>query len=81
MKCSYQSGYKFDQASLQIESGRETGRSVPEQGGCACPARTTPGQSFKKVREMINNLIGSAPSSSLVPPPSLCSLLPVRPSP
>ena len=32
-----------------IESGRETRRSVPEQGGCAFPARTTPDQSFKKV--------------------------------
>ena len=28
-----------------------------------------------------SDLLGSAPSSSLVPPPSLCSLLPVRPSP
>ena len=28
-----------------------------------------------------SDLPGSAPSSSLVPPPSLCSLLPVRPSP
>ena len=27
MKCSYQSVYKFDQASLQIESGHEIGGS------------------------------------------------------
>ena len=33
MKCSYQSVYKFDQASLQIESGYETGRFVLVQGG------------------------------------------------
>ena len=57
MKCSYQSDYKFDQASLQIESGRETGNQYLSRGGCAFPVRTTPGQSFKKVREMINNLI------------------------
>ena len=65
MTCSYQFGTKFDQAkrilsSLQIESGRETGRSVPEQGRCAFPARTTPdhkSNSFNKEREMINNLI------------------------
>ena len=56
MKCSYQSGYKFDQISLQIGSGRETGRSVPEQEG-VLSARTTPDRSFKKVREIINNLI------------------------
>ena len=34
MKCSYQSVYKFDQASLQIESGYETGRFVLVQGEC-----------------------------------------------
>ena len=60
MKCSYQSGTKFDQSSLQVESGRETGRSVLEQGGCAILARTTPdhkSNSFIKERDMINNLI------------------------
>ena len=60
MTCSYQFGTKFDQASLQVESGHETGRSVPEQGGCAFPARTTPdhkSNSSNKEREMINNLI------------------------
>ena len=31
--CSYQSGTKFDQASLQVESCRETGRSVLVKGG------------------------------------------------
>ena len=51
MTCSYQSGTKFDQASLQVESGHETGRSVLEQGGCAFPAYSTPdhkSKSFKK---------------------------------
>ena len=42
---------------ITIGSSRETGRSVLEQGRCVFPARTTPDQSFKKVREMINNLI------------------------
>ena len=52
MTCSYQSGAKFDQASLQVESGHETGRSVLEQGVCAFPACSTPdhkSKSFKKV--------------------------------
>ena len=44
-------------SQFTIESGRETGRSVPEQGEVRFSARTTPDQSFKKVREMINNLI------------------------
>ena len=60
MKCSYQSGTKFDQSSLQVESGRETGRSVPEQGECAFLPRTAPdhkSNSFNKECEMINNLI------------------------
>ena len=49
--CSYQSGTKFDQASLQVESGHETGRSVLEQEGCAFPACSTPdhkSKSFKR---------------------------------
>ena len=40
--------------------GRKTGRSVPEQGGCAFPARTASdhtSNSFDKERDMINNLI------------------------
>ena len=52
MTCSHQSGAKFDQASLQVESGHETGRSVLEQEGCAFPACSTPdhkSKSFKKV--------------------------------
>ena len=60
MKCSYQSVYKFDQSSLQVESGREIGRSVLEKGRCAFSARSIPehkSYSFNKVREMINNLI------------------------
>ena len=62
MTCSCQSSSKLDQAkhissSLQVESGRETGRSIFEQGGCAFLARSTPDHNFKKVREMINNLI------------------------
>ena len=32
MKCSYQSVYKFDQSSLQVEGGYETGRFVFVQG-------------------------------------------------
>ena len=51
MTCSCQSGTKFDQASLQVESGHETGRSVLEQGGCAFPACSTPdhkSKSFKR---------------------------------
>ena len=48
MKCSYQSGYNFDQVSLPIESGHETGRSAPEQERCAFPARPNPDQSFKR---------------------------------
>ena len=41
-----------------IESGRETGGDqYLSREWCAFPARTTPDQSFKKVREMINNLI------------------------
>ena len=65
MTCSCQSGSKLDQAkrvssSLQVESGRETVRSVLEQGRCALLARPTPDHKsdpFKKEREMINNLI------------------------
>ena len=65
MTCSCQSGSKLDQAkrvssSLQVESGRETKRSVLEQGRCALLARPTPDHKsdpFKKEREMINNLI------------------------
>ena len=50
--CSYQSGTKFDQASLQVESGHETGRSVLVQEVCAFPACSTPdhkSKSFNKV--------------------------------
>ena len=42
MKCSYQSVYKFDQASLQIESGCETGKFLLVQGGCVFQAHTSP---------------------------------------
>ena len=62
--CSCQSSSKLNQAkhissSLQVESCRETGRSVLVQEGCAFPARSTPDHksySFRKLREMINNL-------------------------
>ena len=40
--------------------GRKTGRSVPKQGRCAFPVRTTSdhkSNSFNKERDMINNLI------------------------
>ena len=62
MTCSCQSSSKLDQAkhissSLQVESGRETGRSIFEQGGRAFLAFSTPDHNFKKAREMINNLI------------------------
>ena len=52
------SGTKSDHSRLQVES--ETGRSVPEQGGCAFPTRTASdhkSNSFNKERDMINNLI------------------------
>ena len=52
MKCSYQSVYKFNQASLQNESGYETGRFVHVRGG-----ERHKSYRFNKVREMINNLI------------------------
>ena len=56
MKCSYQSGTKFDQSDYKLKVVVKL-----EQGGCAFPACTTPDhQSYsfkKKVREMINNLI------------------------
>ena len=51
MKCSYQSGYKFDQASLQLKVVVKLGDQYLS-GWCAFPARTTPDQSFKKVREI-----------------------------
>ena len=50
------SGYKFDQSSLQLEVVVKLGDQYLSRG-VRFPARTTPDQSFKKVREMINNLI------------------------
>ena len=68
MKCSHQSVYKFDQASLQIESGCETGKFVLVQERCAFQAHTTRDHKsyrFNKVREMINNLIAQPKEEAL----------------
>ena len=54
MTCSYQSGTKFDQASLQVKVVMKLEDRYLSSGGCAFPAYSTPdhkSKSFKKSYE------------------------------
>ena len=51
MKCSYQSGYKFDQTNLELKVVVNWRRSVPKQGECAFLVRFNPGSQVVQIHK------------------------------